>query len=97
MNRLGYLPGVESNHEYVWDKKNMLHVELHKMLIPSYNKDYYAYFGDGWRLAKKYDGSEFKMSDEDTFVYIFTHFAKHYRDAGIGIRHITDIYVYLKS
>lgn len=97
MNRLGYLPGVESNHEYVWDKKNMLHVELHKMLIPSYNKDYYAYFGDGWRLAKKYDGSEFKMSDEDTFVYIFTHFAKHYRDAGIGIRHITDIYVYLKA
>ena len=36
MNRLGYLPGVESNHEYVWDKKNMLHVELHKMLIQSY-------------------------------------------------------------
>ena len=36
MNRLGYLPGVESNHECVWDKKNMLHVELHKMLIQSY-------------------------------------------------------------
>ena len=65
--------------------------------MPSYNKDYYAYYGDGWRLAKTDKGSRFKMSDEDTFVYIFTHFAKHYRDGGIGIRHITDLYVFLSA
>ena len=37
------------------------------------------------------------MSDEDTFIYIFTHYAKHYRDGGIGIRHITDLYIYLSA
>jgi hypothetical protein len=32
----------------------------------------------------------------DEMIYLFTHFAKHYRDAGIGIRHIVDLWVYRK-
>ena len=47
----GFRKGYESDHEYAWDK-NDVHIELHKRLIPSYNKDYYAYYGDGWQLAK---------------------------------------------
>lgn len=96
MRKAEFKETIESDHEFVWDK-NVIHIEFHKRLIPSYNKDYYAYYGDGWRLAKTDRGSRFKMSDEDTFVYIFTHFAKHYRDGGIGIRHITDFYVYLSA
>lgn len=98
MKRLGYVDVLESDHEYVFTK-NDFQIELHKRLIPSYNKDYYAYFGDGWRLAKKKSGenSEYEMSNEDNFIYMFTHYAKHYRDAGIGIKHITDFYVYLKA
>lgn len=96
MRRAEFKETIESDHEFVWDK-NVIHIEFHKRLIPSYNKDYYAYYGDGWRLAKTDKGSRFKMSDEDTFVYIFTHFAKHYRDGGIGIRHITDLYVFLSA
>ena len=34
------------------------------------------------------------MSAEDQFVYLFTHFAKHYRGTGIGLRHIVDLWVY---
>ena len=37
------------------------------------------------------------MSEEDEFVYIFTHFAKHYRNGGIGCRHLVDLWVYLRS
>lgn len=96
MQTLGYTELIESDHEFIWNKTN-IHIELHKRLIPSYNKDYYSYYGDGWRFAKPDAGSCYKMSDEDTFVYIFTHYAKHYRDGGIGIRHITDLYVYLIS
>lgn len=96
MRRAEFTETIESDHELVWDK-NVTHIEFHKRLIPSYNKDYYAYYGDGWQLAETDIGSRFKMSDEDTFVYIFTHFAKHYRDGGIGIRHITDLYVYLSA
>ncbi len=98
MSQLGFTEGVESNHEFVWDKPKLLTLELHKMLIPSYNKDYYEYFGDGWRLAtKKVSDCEYAMKKEDEFIYLFTHFAKHYRDGGIGIRHICDIYIYLKT
>ena len=30
-------------------------------------------------------------------VYLFTHFAKHFRDGGIGCRHVLDLWVYLRS
>ena len=95
MTDLGFEERIESDHELIWRSKSLL-LELHKRLIPSYNKDYYEYFGDGWRLAKHKDGFKyrFEMTPEDNFIYLFTHFAKHYRDAGIGIRHLVDLWVY---
>lgn len=95
MLELGFSESVESNHEYVWQKSGIV-IELHKRLIPSYNKDYYAYYGNGWRLAVPSETMphRFEMSAEDQMIYLFTHFAKHYRDGGIGLRHITDLYVY---
>lgn len=96
MEGLGYTPGVESDHEYVWHSEE-LYLELHRRLIPSYNRDYYAYFGDGWRLAKHQTGFRYTMTDEDTFVYLLAHFAKHYRYSGIGCRHVLDLWVYLRA
>ena len=95
MEKAGFTYLGVSDHEIKWSKKG-LYVELHSCLIPSYNKDYYAYFGDGWCLAKKNgDSYKYEMSTEDNFVYLFTHFAKHYRDAGIGIKHIVDLWIYI--
>ena len=98
MTQLGFIETTESDHEYIW-KKNEIVIELHKRLIPSYNKDYYAYYGDGWKLAIP-SGTmlhRYEMSAEDQMIYLFTHFAKHYRGGGIGLRHMTDLYVYRKS
>ena len=92
----GYTPVVESDHEYVWRSPALL-LELHKRLIPSYNKDYYAYFGDGWQLANRREGCRWAMKPEDEWIYLFTHFAKHYRDGGIGCRHVLDLWVYLRG
>lgn len=93
---LGLHPGKESDHEYNWFSESGLQIELHKRLVPSYNKDYYAYYGDGWRLAKPSaeDPHAFEMTPEDTFIYMFTHFAKHYRDSGVGMKYVLDFYVY---
>ncbi|MGI6279786.1 MAG: nucleotidyltransferase family protein [Acutalibacteraceae bacterium] len=98
MLNLGFTEKIESDHEFVWYNRS-LYLELHKRLIPSYNKDYYAYFGDGWRLARRAEGYKCRceMSDNDNFIYLFTHFAKHYRDAGIGIKHIVDLWVYKRD
>lgn len=98
MQSLGFRGGEFTDHEIKWSK-TALYVELHKILIPSHNKDYYEYFGDGWSLPLLNDGSKhrFKMSTEDEFIYIFTHFAKHYREAGANIRYVLDLWIYLKS
>jgi len=96
MEQLGFDEVSESDHELVWNAKS-LYLELHKRLIPSESRDYYSYYGDGWKMAKCQNGSRWDMTVEDQFVYIFTHFAKHYRDGGIGCRHVTDLWVYQRS
>lgn len=83
----------ETDHELIWISKD-LHLELHKRLIPSYNKDFYAYFGEGWHLARVEHGSCYTMSAEDELIFLFSHFAKHYRDGGIGCRHVVDLWVF---
>lgn len=93
MQELGFKEGRVSDNELVWEKP-YAYIELHRRLIPSYNTDYYSYYGDGWRLANVMSGTRYAMTDEDQMIYLFTHFAKHYRDAGIGIRHLVDIWVY---
>ncbi len=95
MEELGYTFELESNHELVYKKPPFINVELHKYLIPSYNEDLYAYYGDGWKLSRQEgNSSRFSLSTEDTFIYIITHFAKHYRDGGAGIKYIADIWLY---
>lgn len=34
---------------------------------------------------------------EDTFLFLFIHFAKHYRSGGIGIRQAVDLWLYRKK
>ena len=96
MESLGFEFQYESDHELVWKSKD-LNVELHKCLIPSNNRDMYAYFGDGWQMAVPSGGSRWDMAPEDTFVFLFAHFAKHYRDGGIGCRYVLDLWVYLRA
>lgn len=59
----------------------------------------YAYYGDGWKLAKRTSPEDcrFELSVEDHFIYLITHFAKHYRDAGAGIKSVIDIWLYKKK
>ncbi|MDO4544259.1 MAG: nucleotidyltransferase family protein [Clostridia bacterium] len=97
MSALGYTEEVESDHEWIWNKTDATAIELHRRLIPSYNKDFYASFGEGWQLAVQSDNNKYRYHLEvnENFYYLFTHFAKHYRDGGIGIRHITDLWVYM--
>lgn len=96
MEQLGFTEGSQSDHELIWDSP-ALHLELHKRLISTDNADYYGYFGDGWRLASVRSGSRWSMTAEDEWVYLFTHFARHYRGAGIGCRHVVDLWVWMRT
>ncbi len=94
--RAGFRFEQESNHEYIFIKDGM-HVELHKYLIPTYNDDLHAYYGDGWQLAEKTGAYRYKLGAEDSFVYVLTHFAKHYRDAGTGLRPLLDLWLCIQK
>ena len=96
MERLGFTEKSETDHELPW-KSNALFVELHKCLIPTYNTDLYAYYGDGWKLALPGEGSEYFMKPEDEWIYLFTHYAKHYRDGGVGCRYVADLWLWRRE
>ncbi len=96
MEALGFEFRNESDHELAW-KSPELYVELHKHVIPSYNEDFYVYFGTGWEHAVKKNGTCYAMDPEAEFVYQFTHFAKHFRDGGVGCRHVVDLWVYRRA
>ena len=96
MEVLGFQNPSESDHEIVW-KNEGLYLELHKRLIPSYNKDFFAWYGDGWQLAEEKTGCRYEMTPENAWIFQFTHFAKHYRDGGIGCRHVVDLWVYRRA
>lgn len=96
MQELGFMEKAESDHELVW-QSDALYLELHKCLIPSYNEDFYAYFSEGWQLAKPEKGTRYAMTVEDVWMFLFAHFAKHYRDGGIGCRYLADLWLYRKA
>ena len=99
MEELGFTFKGESDHECIWVKPDGLYLELHKRLIPSYNTDYYAYFGDGWQRAVPVEGTPhtYRLPPVEEYVYLFTHFAKHYRDGGVGLKHVADLWLYRQA
>lgn len=92
----GFTEKIQTDYELVWDAPQ-LHLELHSGLISPTNQDFYAYFGDGWHLARKSVDSRYNMLPEDEFAYLFAHYAKHYRSGGIGCRHVVDLWVYRRT
>lgn len=96
MEEAGFVFEKESDHEYVYTKDGMS-IELHKSLVPSYDTALSAYYGDGWQFARQAGGHLYALGKEDTFVYLLSHFAKHYQEGGGGIKAVLDIWLFLKK
>lgn len=95
MINLGFKAGVESHHEYHWHNEG-IHIELHKMLIPSTSRSFYDYWGSGWDRTKQLCDCRYTLSSEDSFLFLLTHFAKHYMGSGAGCRYLLDLWIYLR-
>ena len=92
MRQQGYEEKQENDHELPW-RGNGLYLELHKHLIPSDDSDFHSYYADSWSLAAPGGPGRREMRPEDHFIFVFVHFAKHYRGGGIGIRQMCDLYL----
>lgn len=78
-------------------KKGNAYIEFHRSMVDSCHKVLSSYYGDGFHLPQKCGGCEYKLSDEDFYVFLIAHIAKHYRYGGTGIRSLLDLYVYEKA
>lgn len=96
---LGYEEGVKSPHEYIWIKKGSLFLELHHRTFAPRNKEFVRFYGDGWLKASPCADTScrFELDDEATLAYLAAHLAKHYRDSGVGLRHMLDIWMFLRA
>lgn len=86
-----------SNHD-VYCINNIIYVELHKELV-SKKFQWYGICNSIVRDCKKEDGYNYryKMSDEDFYVFMLIHMAKHILYGGAGIRLVLDVWVYLRT
>lgn len=77
-------------------KKPFMNIEFHGVLmdrdIPIYN----SYFGENFEHTVPDEGCRVKYPDEDFFVFMVAHLAKHYFIGGTGLRSLADIWLYLR-
>lgn len=89
---LGYKPkilGTVHHDEYV--KPPFMIVELHHEII-SISSPYYSYYKNIFDRCLTDNQIEYRMSDEDFYIFMLVHLQKHYMESGTGIRSILDFY-----
>jgi len=78
-------------------KPPYLHVEMHGVLMDADVPLYHSYFGKNFERTVPKNGSEVMFGDEDFFIFMTAHLAKHYFAGGTGLRSIADLWLYLKK
>ncbi len=97
LSELGFVFIRNGDRQSVWSRDTVM-VELHTGLVSETSADFAEYWRNAWERAHKVNGScEHRFSPEDEYCYLVTHIAKHFRNGGIGLRQIADIYVYKKA
>ncbi len=98
MKNLGYNNTAQTDHDYSWAQPGFTRLELHLRLFdPSF--EYYNQSDGVWDMARPDPSfpNRHCFSPEDNFVYLFAHFTKHYSKAGVGIKHVTDLFIMLRT
>lgn len=97
LRSLGYIcnSAGKATHD-VYFKAPVMNIEIHKQLFSDISaNDLSQYYKDIFINSDKIDGCEFayKMTDEEFYIYVLSHFYKHYSNMGSGIRSVIDVYV----
>ena len=87
----------DEHHDIVYYPVTRTVLELHKCIFVGPLE---SYFGVGFERAHLKAGTKacYEMSPEDFYISILGHSAYHFAEsAGVGIRHVADVYVYRKA
>ena len=95
MESLKYSTEVfNKNNEDIYYKKPCINIEIHTELFEK-KSIYFNFYKNIWKnLKKKNKTNEYIFTNDDFYIFLITHFAKHYFHAGSGIRNIIDIYLF---
>lgn len=100
MTERGYTLAEASGTDNVnisYIKKPFMNIEFHGVLmdmdVPLYN----SYFGENFEHTVSDGEFVAKYPDEDFFVFMAAHLAKHYFNGGTGLRSLADIWLYLRK
>lgn len=94
---MGYELVQAIKHHDIYCKKPFMVLEAHRTLYDkTVDKNQFGYFTNFSRTRLK-EGSRYtyEFGDEDFYVYMMAHMAKHFYQMGCGVRHLVDIYIYL--
>lgn len=95
MQELGYtVEHFQVGGHDVYMKVPYMNIEIHRELFTK-TIDKNNYFNNIWNRLINIDNYQYKMTLEDTFIYMLAHMKKHYGNGGTGIRSVMDIWVYL--
>ncbi len=86
----------DEHHDVMYNPETKTVFEFHKTLFVGKLE---KYFGVGFEKAKLKEGYKgfYELSKEDFYITILAHSAYHFAEnAGVGIRHLTDVYLYKK-
>lgn len=78
-------------------RKPFMNIEFHGVLMDTDIPLYNAYFGNNFEHTVADEGCRVKYSDEDFFVFMTAHLAKHYFHGGTGLRSLADIWLFLRK
>lgn len=94
---MGYVLTSTVSHHVALQKPPYMDLEFHTGLIaPTY--EYYEYYKDPWEKACLQAGKFwYGMKNEDVYLYLLTHSAKHYYYSGTGIRSVIDVYLFRRA
>ncbi len=94
-NGFTFLSEEEKDLHFSYPPK--VHIELHRALAEEVYKDGKVYFDDALLRGLPFEGFTRLQSDEDFYVYMIFHLAKHFILGGSGVRSILDIWLYRKN
>ena len=95
MNSLGYEDFQEGRKNDTYTKNKIIVVEAHRQLV-STESEYIDYLNTVWERAIPCQNCKYtyEMTIEDEFIYNIIHLVEHFKQGGVGIRFIMDIWVY---
>ena len=90
----------DEHHDIVYYPETKTIFELHKTIFVGPLEQYFGVENKGFEKSNIKDGYQYfyEMDRERFYISLLGHSAYHFaEDAGVGIRHLTDIYLYRKA